>query len=83
MNNKIINWVNKRPLNKGILGMIIMLIFEVLFMVPVMIPLYYKYGWTNPVPTNYIMYFASCILISFWLTFEIINYFFIPKKNTK
>jgi hypothetical protein len=83
MKNKIINWANKRPINTGILGMTIMLILELIFILPVMIKVYYKYGWYNPMPNNYIIYFASVILISFWLTFEIINYFLYNNKTTK
>jgi len=71
MIKKIIKWGKKSSINVGIIGMVIMFILETILILPVMIPLLEQYGWNNPLPTKYITYFASCILISFWLSFEI------------
>ena len=80
MIKNIITWGNKSKYNIGLLGMIIMIIIEAILDLPVMIPVIREYGWTNPLPTKYSIYFASTIIISFWVAFEIINKLFFNEK---
>jgi len=81
MIKNIITWGNKSKYNIGLLSMIIMLILEAILELPVLIPSIKHYGWTNQLPTRYIIYFTSTIFVSFWVTFEIINKLFLKKNN--
>lgn len=81
MINKILKWAKKTPTNTGILGMVLMLTMLLIFDLPVMIPLIKQYGWFAPLPIKKILYFVSVILISFWLTFEIVIKYVVKNDN--
>lgn len=80
MIKNIITWGKKSSINVGLLGMVIMIILESILELPVLIPLIKQYGWYSPLPSKYIMYFSASMVVSFWVTFEIINKLFLNKK---
>lgn len=77
----ILKWAKKNRNNTSIVAMILMLIIQSIFYLPVIIPLVKEYGWFTPIPYKYCVYFGSIICLSYWLTFEIIRKFVINNEN--